>query len=133
MERFCGVLIEHFAGDFPVWLAPEQVRLVPISDKVNDYGLALLAQLKAAGVRATLDQHSDKLGAKIRRAELEKVPYTLVLGAKEAEAQAVSVRSRARGDEGVQPFAAWLEKLKVEIATRALPVKKPAAPTTSAA
>jgi threonyl-tRNA synthetase len=133
MERFCGVLIEHFAGDFPVWLAPEQVRLVPISDKVNDYGLALLAQLKAADVRATLDQHSDKLGAKIRRAELEKVPYTLVLGAKEAEAQAVSVRSRARGDEGVQPFAAWLEKLKVEIATRALPVKKPAAPTTSAA
>ncbi|MCR6657502.1 MAG: threonine--tRNA ligase [Opitutus sp.] len=132
MERFCGVLIEHFAGDFPVWLAPEQVRLLPISDKVLDYGHSLLAQLKAAGVRATLDEHSDKLGAKIRRAELEKVPYTLVLGAKEAEAQAVSVRSRARGDEGVQPFAAYLEKLKQEIATRALPVKKPAAPAANA-
>jgi threonyl-tRNA synthetase len=133
MERFCGVLIEHFAGDFPVWLAPEQVRLVPISDKVLEYGQSLLAQLKAAGVRATLDQHSDKLGAKIRRAELEKVPYTLVLGAKEAEAQSVSVRSRARGDEGVQSFSTWLEKLKVEISTRALPVKKPAAPTAAPA
>ncbi len=129
MERFCGVLIEHFAGDFPAWLAPEQVRLVPISDKVNDYGRSLLAQLKAAGVRATLDEHSDKLGAKIRRAELDKIPYTLVLGQKEAEAQSVSVRSRARGDEGVQPFAAYLERLKSEIATRALPAKKPA-PTT---
>ncbi|HXA81432.1 MAG TPA: threonine--tRNA ligase, partial [Opitutaceae bacterium] len=118
MERFCGVLIEHFAGDFPAWLAPEQVRLVPISDKVNDYGRGLLDQLKAAGVRATLDEHSDKLGAKIRRAELDKVPYTLVLGAKEAEAQSVSVRSRAKGDEGVVPFAAYLEKIKTEIATR---------------
>ncbi len=124
MERFCGVLIEHFAGDFPAWLAPEQVRLVPISDKVNDYGRGLLDQLKAAGVRATLDEHSDKLGAKIRRAELDKVPYTLVLGAKEAEAQSVSVRSRAKGDEGVMPFAAYLEKIKTEIATRALPEKK---------
>ncbi|HEX2101762.1 MAG TPA: threonine--tRNA ligase [Candidatus Synoicihabitans sp.] len=123
MERFCGVLIEHFAGDFPVWLAPEQVRLVPISDKVLAYGQDLLAQLKAAGVRATLDEHSDKLGAKIRRAELEKVPYTLVLGAKEAEANAVSVRSRARGDEGVSPFAEYLERLKREIGTRALPQK----------
>lgn len=123
MERFCGVLIEHFGGDFPVWLAPEQVRLVPISDKVSEYGQALLAQLKAAGVRATLDQHSDKLGAKIRRSEIDKVPYTLVLGAKEAEAQAVSVRSRAKGDEGVLPFATFLERVKTEIATRALAVK----------
>jgi threonyl-tRNA synthetase len=121
MERFCGVLIEHFGGDFPAWLAPEQVRLVPISDKVGDYGKNLLAQLKAVNIRATLDEHSDKLGAKIRRAELDKVPYALVLGQKEAEAQSVSVRSRARGDEGVLPFAQFLEKLKTEIATRALP------------
>jgi threonyl-tRNA synthetase len=128
MERFCGVLIEHFAGDFPVWLAPEQVRLVPISEKTLDYGRSLLAQLKAAGVRASLDEHNDKLGAKIRRGEVEKVPYTLVLGGKEAEAQSVSVRSRAKGDEGVLPFAQYLERLKVEIATRALPEKaqKPA-------
>jgi len=128
MERFCGVLIEHFAGDFPVWLAPEQVRLVPISEKTLDYGRNLLAQLKAAGVRASLDEHNDKLGAKIRRSEVEKVPYTLVLGGKEAEAQSVSVRSRAKGDEGVLPFAQYLERLKTEIATRALPekVQKPA-------
>ena len=124
MERFCGVLIEHFGGDFPAGLAPEQLRLVPISEKTLDYGRTLLAQLKAAGVRAVLDEHNDKLGAKIRRAELDKVPYTLVLGQKEAETQSVSVRSRARGDEGVQPFAAFLEKLKVEITTRALPQKK---------
>ena len=115
---------EHFGGDFPAWLAPEQLRLVPISEKTLDYGQALLAQLKAAGVRAVLDEHNDKLGAKIRRAELDKVPYTLVLGGKEAEAKAVSVRSRARGDEGVQPFAEYLTRLQAEIATRALPAKK---------
>ena len=124
MERFCGVLIEHFGGDFPVWLAPEQVRLVPVSDKAFDYGRSLLAQLKAAGARASLDEHSDKLGAKIRRAEIEKIPYTLVLGPKEAESRSVSVRSRARGDEGSAPFAAFLEKLATENRTRALPHKR---------
>ncbi len=124
MERFCGVLIEHFGGDFPAWLAPEQVRLVPISDKLNDYAGGLLAKLKAEGLRATLDSHSDKLGAKIRRAELDKVPYTLVIGQKEADAQSVSVRSRARGDEGVMTSDAFLTKLKAEVATRALPLKK---------
>ncbi len=124
MERFCGVLIEHFGGDFPAWLAPEQVRLVPISDKVNDYSRALLGKLRAENIRATLDEHSDKLGAKIRRAELDKVPYTLVIGQKEAEANSVSVRSRARGDEGVITADAYLAKLKSEIATRALPEKK---------
>ncbi|MBE7536860.1 MAG: threonine--tRNA ligase [Opitutaceae bacterium] len=124
MERFCGVLIEHFGGDFPAWLAPEQVRLVPISDKVLDYGQSLLHQLREAGVRASLDEHSDKLGAKIRRAELEKIPYTLVLGAKEAEANSVSVRSRARGDEGVTPFIQFLEGLTLEIRNRSLPGKR---------
>ena len=86
--------------------------------------MPLIDQLLAAGVRVTLDEHNDKLGAKIRRGEIDKVPYTLVLGGKEAEAQAVSVRSRAKGDEGVQPFASFLERLKTEIATRALPEKK---------
>jgi threonyl-tRNA synthetase len=123
-ERFIGFLIEHFAGDFPVWLAPEQVRLVPISEKQLDYGRGLRDTLHAAGIRVTLDEHNDKLGAKIRRGEIDKVPYTLVLGGKEAEAQAVSVRSRAKGDEGVQPFAHYLERLKAEIATRALPEKR---------
>jgi len=128
MERFCGVLIEHFAGDFPAWLAPEQARIVPISDKTIDYARALLTKLRAEGLRATLDEHSDKLGAKIRRAELDKVPYTLVIGQKEADANSVSVRSRARGDEGVMTADAYVAKLKTEVATRALPdKKKPAA------
>ncbi|HET7534966.1 MAG TPA: threonine--tRNA ligase, partial [Candidatus Didemnitutus sp.] len=126
MERFCGVLIEHFAGDFPLWLAPEQVRLVPISDKVLDYAKATLDKLLAADIRASLDTHSDKLGAKIRRAELEKVPYVLVLGAKEAEAQSASLRSRAKGDEGVHKIDDLLARFKSEIAARALPEKKKA-------
>lgn len=128
MERFCGVLIEHFGGDFPTWLAPEQIRLVPISDKTLDYGRDLLNQLREAGLRASLDEHSDKLGAKIRRAELDKVPYTLVLGAKEAEAKSVSVRSRSKGDEGVIPFADYLARVKEEVASRALPPKRTLAP-----
>ena len=124
MERFCGVLIEHFGGDFPAWLAPEQVRLVPISDNLNDYARAFLTRLKDEGFRATIDEHSDKLGGKIRRAELDKVPYTLVMGYKEAETQSVSVRSRARGDEGVISLDAFVAKLKAEVSTRALPDKK---------
>ncbi len=124
MERFCGVLIEHFGGDFPAWLAPEQVRIVPISDKVIDHARALLARLKGENLRATLDEHSDKLGAKIRRAELDKVPYTLVIGQKEAEANSVSVRSRARGDEGVMTTDDYVARLKAEVVTRSLPNKK---------
>jgi threonyl-tRNA synthetase len=126
MERFCGVLIEHFGGDFPLWLAPEQIRLVPISDKVMDYAKATLDQLVAAGLRASLDTHSDKLGAKIRRAELEKIPYVLVLGQKEAEAHSASLRSRAKGDEGVHPVADLVARFAQEVATRALPEKKKA-------
>jgi threonyl-tRNA synthetase len=128
MERFCGVLIEHFAGDFPVWLAPEQIRLVPISEKTIDYARGLLAKLKAENLRATLDEHSDKLGAKIRRAELDKVPYTIVIGQKEAEANSVSVRSRARGDEGIMTADAYVAKVKHEVVTRALPEKKAPSP-----
>ena len=124
MERFCGVLIEHFGGDFPVWLSPEQVRLVPISEKTLDYGREILSRLKSAGVRASIDEHNDKLGAKIRRAEIEKVPYTLVLGAKEAEANSVSVRSRARGDEGVVPVDRFLAKIQEEIRQRSLSERK---------
>src|SRR5258708_6018593 len=126
MERFCGVLIEHFGGDFPLWLAPEQIRLVPISDKNLDYAKATLDQLLGAGLRASVDTHSDKLGAKIRRAELEKIPYVLVLGAKEAETQSASLRSRAKGDEGVHKLADLLGRFASEVATRALPEKKAA-------
>jgi len=124
MERFCGVLIEHFGGDFPVWLSPEQVRLVPISEKTLEYGREVLSLLKAAGVRATLDEHNDKLGAKIRRSEIEKIPYTLVLGGKEAETRAVSVRSRARGDEGTVGVEQFIAKVQEEIRLRTLSEKK---------
>jgi threonyl-tRNA synthetase len=124
MERFCGVLIEHFGGDFPVWLSPEQARIVPVSEKTLEYSRELLARLKDAGVRASVDEHNDKLGAKIRRAEMEKVPYTLVLGAKEAEARSVSVRSRAKGDEGVVPFDQFLPRIQEEIRLRSLSEKK---------
>ncbi len=95
MERFVGVLIEHFAGSFPVWLAPEQVRVLPISEKVSDYAKGVLSELKGAGLRAEVDLHDEKLGAKIRRAEVEKVPFMLVVGEKEAAAGEVNVRSRA--------------------------------------
>jgi threonyl-tRNA synthetase len=128
MERFCGVLIEHFGGDFPVWLSPEQVRLVPISEKQLDYAREVAAQFRAAGLRASVDEHNDKLGAKIRRGELEKVPYTLVLGAKEAEARSVSVRSRAKGDEGVMAVDQFLPRVLEEVRTRALAEKKKPAP-----
>jgi len=124
MERFCGVLIEHFGGDFPLWLSPEQVRLVPISEKTLDYGRELLGLLKAAGIRATLDEHNDKLGAKVRRSEIEKISYTLVLGGKEAEARSVSVRSRSKGDEGVLAFDQFLPRIQEEIRSRALSEKK---------
>jgi len=125
MERFVGVLIEHFNGDFPLWLAPEQVRILPISDKVADYSRALLAKLRAADIRVTLDEHSDKLGAKIRRAELEKIPHTLVIGQKEAEQESLSLRSRALGDEGTLLADDYLARLKHEIATRSLaPVRQ---------
>ncbi|MDI1249942.1 MAG: threonine--tRNA ligase [Lacunisphaera sp.] len=132
MERFCGVLIEHFGGDFPLWLAPEQVRLLPISDKVMDYAKTIHDQLLAADLRVTLDTHSDKLGAKIRRAELEKVPYFLVLGQKEAEVQSASVRSRAKGDEGVHKIEDLIARFKHEVATKALPEKKVPAPANNA-
>ncbi len=124
MERFCGLLIEHFGGDFPTWLAPEQVRILPISDKVADYAAELLADLKAAGVRATADFNSEKLGAKIRLAELDKVPNTLVVGAKEAEERKVSVRSRFEGDRGSMSFADFKADLLQLIEKRQLQIKK---------
>ncbi len=123
-ERFIGFLIEHFAGNFPTWLAPEQARLLPLNDDLVPFARELAAQLMADGVRATVDAHPDKLGAKIRRAEVEKVPHMLVLGAKEKESGAVSARSRVnKAMEGTFPFAHWRELLKTEISTRALPGK----------
>ena len=120
MERFCGVLIEHFAGAFPTWLSPEQVRVLTISEKTDDFARAVFDQLKAAGIRASLDDASEKIGAKIRSAQLEKIPYMLVIGQKEAEANSVSVRHRSRGDLGTQSVDAFLESVTKEVAERAL-------------
>jgi threonyl-tRNA synthetase len=120
MERFVGVLIEHFAGAFPVWLAPEQARVLPVSDKVAAYADEVAAALRVAGVRAGVDGSQDKLGAKIRLAQVEKVPYMLVVGGKEAESRQVSVRSRKAGDEGVLPLDHFVERIKKEISERVL-------------
>jgi threonyl-tRNA synthetase len=120
MERFCGVLIEHFAGAFPTWLSPEQVRVLTISEKTDEFARNVFNQLKAAGIRASLDDASEKIGAKIRSAQLEKIPYMLVIGQKEAEANSVSVRHRSRGDLGTQSVDAFLESVTKEVAERAL-------------
>lgn len=122
MERFTGVLIEHFGGSFPVWLAPEQVRVLPISEKVADYAEEILNHLKSAGLRAGLDTHDEKLGAKIRRAEVEKVPLMLILGEKEAEARQVNVRSRVgKSLEGTLSIEDFVNQTREQIEKRSLP------------
>lgn len=120
MERFVGVLIEHFAGAFPTWLAPEQVRVLPVSEKVAAYAEEVANVLKSAGVRVDVDRSQDKLGAKIRLAQIEKVPYMIVVGGKEAESRQVSVRSRKAGDEGSHPLPNFVERIKNEITERVL-------------
>jgi threonyl-tRNA synthetase len=100
VERFFGVLIEHYAGAFPLWLAPVQVGLVPISEKHLEYAGAVKAKLEAAGLRVELDARNEKMNAKIREFTLQKVPFVLVMGDKEAASEAVSVRTRGKGDEG---------------------------------
>jgi threonyl-tRNA synthetase len=120
MERFVGILIEHFAGAFPVWLAPEQVRLLPIMEEQRPYAENLLAQLKEKNIRATLDDSRDKIGAKIRLAQIEKVPYMLIIGAKEVESNQVSVRSRKLNDEGALAWDAFFARLQGEVAQRSL-------------
>ncbi len=122
LERFFGVLIEHFAGNFPTWLAPEQVRVLTITDAQNDYANTVVTELKACGIRASADLHSDKLGAKIRRSELDKVPYNFVCGAKEAEQDQVSIRSRVnKSNEGTMSRDEAMERILTEIRERSLP------------
>ena len=120
IERFCGALIEHFAGNFPVWLAPEQVRILPISDKHIDYARQIQDLLVKANIRSTVDEGSDKIGAKIRLARLEKVPYMLVLGAREEEAGEVAVRGRQTGDEGAVSAPEFVKRVQREIEQRKL-------------
>ena len=115
IERFIGILIEHFAGAFPTWLAPVQVKVLPISDKHLEYGEKVYAALKDAGIRVEIDTRAEKIGYKIREAQMQKIPYMLVVGAKEEEEGKVSVRSRFAGDEGQKCLKDFLCDLKKEI------------------
>lgn len=118
IERFIGILIEHFAGAFPTWLSPVQVKVLPISDKYMDYAEKVLSDLKAEGIRAELDSRAEKIGYKIREAQMQKIPYMLVVGAKEEESGLVSVRSRFAGDEGQKQLGEFVASIKKEIADK---------------
>ena len=118
IERFIGILIEHFAGAFPTWLAPVQVRVLPISDKYMAYAQRVKEKLDGAGVRAELDMRSEKIGYKIREAQNARVPYMLVVGQKEEETNTVAVRSRFAGDEGAKTLEAFIGAIQEEIASR---------------
>jgi threonyl-tRNA synthetase len=120
LERFTGLLIEHFEGKFPAWLAPEQVRVIPISEKTLEAAEATAAQLADLGVRVSVDRTNDKIGAKIRLARLDRVPYMLVLGAKEAEDGTVSVRHRDHEELVTQPLVDFIAKITTEIKERSL-------------
>jgi threonyl-tRNA synthetase len=120
MERFFGVLIEHYAGAFPMWLAPVQVAVLPITDRINDYAEEVARDLRSAGFRVESNLRSEKIGAKIRNAQLQKVPFMLVLGDREMEQRMVAVRERAQGDIGVMPITEFKEMARRLVETRAL-------------
>ena len=115
IERFIGIITEHFAGKFPVWLAPVQVKVLPISDNQLEYARKVAVELDAKGIRVEIDDRQEKIGYKIREAQLSKVPYMLILGEKEVEAGAVGVRARAQGDIGAMKLEEFISKIKVEI------------------
>ena len=117
-ERTLAWLIEKYAGLFPTWLCPEQVRVIPISEKFHSYAAQVEAKLKANGIRCSVDQRSEKMGYKIREARLERVPYMLVVGAKEEEEGVVSVRSRYLGDEGQKSLDTFVGEISEEIRTK---------------
>ena len=118
IERFIGVITEHFAGAFPVWLSPVQVKVMPITDRAADYAKSVAARLDAAKVRVETDLRNEKIGYKIREAQMQKIPYMLVVGDKEAEAGTVSVRTRAGVDLGAMPLDEFMDKIGEQIASR---------------
>jgi threonyl-tRNA synthetase len=120
MERMVSYLIEHYAGNFPLWLAPVQVGLVPIAERHNDYGKQVMQQLKAAGLRVELDSRNEKMNSKIRDLTMQKIPYLLVFGDKEQEAGTASVRVRGKGDQGSIPLADFIAKTKGLVESKAL-------------
>ncbi len=127
LERFFGVLVEHYAGAFPLWLAPEQVRILPISEKQAEVAGKLAAALEGEDFRVRLDRSAEKIGAKIRNAQMDKIPYMLILGAREAEQGTVSVRSRTAGDLGVMRLEELVGRLREEVASKAVSESKGAA------
>ena len=120
VERFFGVLIEHYAGEFPLWLAPVQAKVLPITDDFNEYGREVTDKFKAAGIRCELDSRSEKIGHKIRESELQKIPYMLIIGAREKDAGEVSVRIHGHGDKGSYKVDELIDKFKEEIQTKAV-------------
>ena len=118
IERFIGVITENYAGAFPLWLAPVQVKVIPITDRTKAAAEAIAAQLEGAGIRTETDTRSEKLGYKIREAQSQKIPYMLVIGDKEAEDGTVAVRTRKGGDEGTMSLEAFLSQVKQEIAEK---------------
>ena len=118
MERFIGVLIEHFAGAFPLWIAPEQARVLTVSEKSEEYGRQVEQQLRAAGLRVSGDYRAEKLGAKIRDAQIELIPYMLVVGPRDAQQRTVSLRDRIEGDLGALSIDQAIERLQHEIQAR---------------
>jgi threonyl-tRNA synthetase len=117
-ERFIGILTEHYAGEFPVWLAPVQAVVLPIADRHNEYGGRVLARLREAGARAELDDRTESIKRKVRDAELAKVPYMLVVGDREAEANEVSLREHRHGDEGAVGLDDFVQRLSQETRAR---------------
>jgi len=115
LERFVGMLIEHFAGAFPLWLAPEQVRVLVVSQKFQQYGRSVQQRLAGAGLRVSGDYRAEKIGAKIRDAQLELIPYMFVIGRREQENHSVAVRDRLEGDLGAMPLEETIAKLQAEI------------------
>jgi threonyl-tRNA synthetase len=120
MERFMGILIEHFAGAFPTWLAPEQARVLTVSDKFKEYGESVEKRFSERGLRVHGDYRPDKIGAKVREAQIDKIPYMLVVGEKEQAAGSVAVRARCEGDRGVKPVGEFIDAIEREIAQRSL-------------
>ena len=118
IERFIGILIEHYAGKFPVWLAPTQVRILPISDKYNDYANEVKKALFAKGIRVEIDDRAEKTGFKIREAQLQKIPYMIVVGEKEEAEKTVSVRSRDNGELGSLQLDDFMATLLKDIEER---------------
>ena len=119
-DRFIGIITEHFAGAFPIWLAPEQVRILTIAEKFTDYAQEVAAKLDKAGIRCEIDNRNETIGKKIREAQMQKLPYTLVVGENEVANGTVAVRKRAMGDQGAQSVDEFIARITAEVESRAI-------------